>query len=933
MPNGAGSSSRHLLSALAIASGWCGIAYELLYSRLLTTYLGDMFHVNAAILTSFLLGIGLGSAIAHRFTRWLWLIELLIGAYAFLVAGGLFVVETRLLQEGLSLLGGSRLAVIGATFALTLFPASMIGFSVPLFAYYAQAHGRGSGPGASFRRVYWLYNLGAGLCVLSMEYGLLRWWGIRASLLCLASLNAASGCLLFRFRPELSSTSAPPPPSGILGAEEMALFGVGVLSGLYQLFLLKLTEILFGPFHENFALVLAWSLSGIALSSLLIQRLKITFHSLLLLGSALIASVFICFGPLIYTWAVLNGAVGGTWALSRVLKIAMLGLLGGGPILIFGATIPALVTRASSETRSSGRLLSISSFGNCAGYLLAVFLVYERMSYAALALLFPTGLWIAALVARRARGVRTPAWAVPSLALSLLVLAAWPGSLLRLSYREYISLEVLNRAIAGIAGFEELRRFDENVKLIRTSSGETEVVINGYRSLVSSHAHRTNLKELIVGIAPALYAKKHQRALVLGVGTGITAGATASMFRKTTGIEINPAVIAALPRFQDHNLNLLARPEFELVLDDGLSFLARTREKYDAIVSTVTSPLYFSSSKLYTREFLELAKSRLAPGGVYAMWFDSRVTAEGAKIIFRTVQQSFSDCHLVYLSAVYSELICGTGELSPRDIPAEAWSPELLAKIGSERLDLTPNQLLRALIFPKHRILSSTWEAPVNTFDRPQLEFLMASVSLSEVDPKKAWTPYRLAMADLEQSAAADRALTADELLSRCLVFRAVGGVEYPDCASRIGAFRGRLPLSYLRHLAVLLEENDSVGALLPIAEQLGAQERIDEALVLLQRNAGKLGGRGDFQEILSRLHFEKDHALDDKELSNLYRIAPLNPNVRRLLARVCAQRGQTKEAIAHLAVLKQLGGSRPADRDFAAVLARRFPPGGSSSQ
>ncbi len=135
MPNGAGSSSRHLLSALAIASGWCGIAYELLYSRLLTTYLGDMFHVNAAILTSFLLGIGLGSAIAHRFTRWLWLIELLIGAYAFLVAGGLFVVETRLLQEGLSLLGGSRLAVIGATFALTLFPASMIGFSVPLFAY------------------------------------------------------------------------------------------------------------------------------------------------------------------------------------------------------------------------------------------------------------------------------------------------------------------------------------------------------------------------------------------------------------------------------------------------------------------------------------------------------------------------------------------------------------------------------------------------------------------------------------------------------------------------------------------------------------------------------------------------------------------------------------------------------------------------------
>src|SRR5260370_39627689 len=84
-----------MLGTLTVASGWCGIAYELLYSRLLTTYLGDMFHVNAATLTSFLLGIGPSAGIARRFARWLWLVEILIGAYAISVSLTLFVFHNQ----------------------------------------------------------------------------------------------------------------------------------------------------------------------------------------------------------------------------------------------------------------------------------------------------------------------------------------------------------------------------------------------------------------------------------------------------------------------------------------------------------------------------------------------------------------------------------------------------------------------------------------------------------------------------------------------------------------------------------------------------------------------------------------------------------------------------------------------------------------------
>jgi len=60
----------HLLLVLSFASGMCGIAYEILYARLLTTYLGDMFFVSAAILAYFSAGIAVGSLLARRFVRW-----------------------------------------------------------------------------------------------------------------------------------------------------------------------------------------------------------------------------------------------------------------------------------------------------------------------------------------------------------------------------------------------------------------------------------------------------------------------------------------------------------------------------------------------------------------------------------------------------------------------------------------------------------------------------------------------------------------------------------------------------------------------------------------------------------------------------------------------------------------------------------------------
>src|SRR5262245_33888568 len=77
-----------IFSTLLLLSGTCGLAYEVLYPRTLSNFIGDQFTVSASILLTFMLGIGLGTLYAHRLWRWLWLIEAAVGVCGVVFALG-----------------------------------------------------------------------------------------------------------------------------------------------------------------------------------------------------------------------------------------------------------------------------------------------------------------------------------------------------------------------------------------------------------------------------------------------------------------------------------------------------------------------------------------------------------------------------------------------------------------------------------------------------------------------------------------------------------------------------------------------------------------------------------------------------------------------------------------------------------------------------
>ncbi len=908
-----------LLVFFAFVSGMCGISYEVLFSRLLTTYLGDMFHVSAAILATFLLGIGVGALVAHRFLGYLWLVEGLIGLYAALLATLAWAFSPVLLKTIHPWTSGHAFAVVMVVFAALSVPSALIGFSVPLFSAYLKYHARETGIRLSFDKVYFFYNLGAAACVLAIEYYMLRHLGVRDSLYVVASVNLFTATTLKVLVP-------PPPPTNeepLHGAFRRfsdgpvrALFAASLISGVYQLFFLKLAGSFFGPYHENFALVVALGLAGISLGTWWARVHRVSFRGVLIGGAGLVAVAFLLTYPVLFVRAAVGGLLSGFEVPLALVKVAALVLIGGVPYMVFGATVPALVAQSPPDRRVVGHLLFVSSLGNSAGYLLAVLVLFGYLSNRALAILIPAGLLVSGLAWTRARG---PAWrslAFPVTALGLLGFL-WVDRLTHLDYLSFASLKDLRKALSEVREVEVYKRYDSQVSLIQTQDGREILAIDGYRSLTSTKG-QTIPTEIIYGLTPSIYAPAREHALVLGIGKGITAGTVGLTFRETVAVDVNPAIFDLQERFAEHNFHLTTLPGVTLVLDDGLSYLAREEKQYDAIVNTVTTPLFFASSKLYTKDFLELVKSRLRPGGVYAMWFDSRVTEYGARVIFDTIRNTFAHCVLMYLKEAYNQVLCSDSPLVPR-LPEEGhWPAPIREKLYSRGLEPI-NAVLEALILPKHRLFETSFGTPENTFDRPVLEFTMASSSLAGNTAK--WSPYDLIGVDPRASIAEDGPMDDERMSRRCYYMAVLNLRTQPWCERVLVQDRGHLPLSYIRALVRFLRGDHSSRAIrVVLIQALAAQGAFDEALSeldLLAKEDPRLEHNLDYRLTRSLVVFQRDLDVPDDDLMDMYRLAPTDPELRRLLARVSARRGMKQEAMAHVRILRLEGLMTPADEAF----------------
>ena len=139
----------------------------------------------------------------------------------------------------------------------------------------------------------------------------------------------------------------------------------------------------------------------------------------------------------------------------------------------------------------------------------------------------------------------------------------------------------------------------------------------------ASNVPRDMRLQRMLGHLTTLTAPNPRSVLVIGCGAGITAGAVSidPKVERETIVEIEPLVPkAASTYFGKPNFDVLHNPKVQLRIDDGRHYLLTTKEKFDGITIDPLDPWVKGAANLYTKEFFEVMKQHLNPGGTVTMY-------------------------------------------------------------------------------------------------------------------------------------------------------------------------------------------------------------------------------------------------------------------------------------------------------------------------
>jgi spermidine synthase len=148
---------------------------------------------------------------------------------------------------------------------------------------------------------------------------------------------------------------------------------------------------------------------------------------------------------------------------------------------------------------------------------------------------------------------------------------------------------------------------------------------------------------------PALLADKRTNVMVVGLGTGVTAGELTLYpdVKRIDVAEISPSVVKALPFFHEFTHDVQKDPRVKIHLGDAFRIIGRSREKWDIVISEPSNPWVTGVDSLFTREFYRLVKNHLTDNGVLMQWVHTIIAGpDMIEMVLNTVQQEFKYAHI-----------------------------------------------------------------------------------------------------------------------------------------------------------------------------------------------------------------------------------------------------------------------------------------------
>jgi len=718
-----------------VVSGFCGLVYEVVWLRLAMASFGVTAALASIVISMFMAGLGIGSWGAGALTRrtmavgapsalrFYSIAEMLVGVSSMAVPMELKLGRLLLLHMGsFGAWQSSRYYLLtGVWVAIVLVPwCTCMGSTFPLLMAVIKQTARAESE-RSFSYLYVANVIGALVGALVSAFVLIELLGFQGTLYVAGCLNAALAVFAFTLSFKVASSASIEKPAARLAAHPR-LYGLPRRTPLLLLFTTGFVSMgmevvwirQFTPYLGNVVYAFAEILAVYLLATLMGSRDYRGWARTHLPGeSASTWSMLALFAvlPVVAADPMIN--LGSFEATGIRLSVIVLFCA------LAGFLTPLLVDSWSSgDPDRAGAGYAVNIAGCIAGPLTASFLLMpwlgERWSIVALS----TPLFV---IAAFTALPKTSATAASGLGLNP-----------RLKFGLATAAAILLIAISH--DFET--RYAE--KVVRRDYAATAIATgNGFnRQLLVNGVGMTSLTPITKYIAHlplALMPRPARNGLVICFGMGTSFRSMLTWGIPTTVVDLIPSVPALFSYFHADAREVESSPLARIAIDDGRRFLDGSAQSYDVIVvDPPPPPQAAGSSLLYSREFYQVVKQHLRPGGILQIWYpenvdegDAATTASVTKALMESFPyvrafESFDGFGIHFVASMEPIPVVSSSELAAR-MPTAAvadfveWGPQATAQqqfeaVVSRELDLD------TLVAMDPRVPAMQDDQPINEY-------------------------------------------------------------------------------------------------------------------------------------------------------------------------------------------------------------------------
>ncbi|HEY4303613.1 MAG TPA: fused MFS/spermidine synthase [Gemmatimonadaceae bacterium] len=650
-----------LLLLLFVGSGCAALIYEIVWFQLIELVIGSSAVSLGVLLGTFMGGMCIGSLLLPKYVK---PDQHPLRAYAMLEAGigvlGLVVLAVVPLVGSIytaTAMGGLFGILWRALLcAICLLPPTILmGATLPAIARWVETTPKG----VSWLGFFYGSNIAGAVfgCLLAGFY-LLRVHDMTTTTVVAVLINflvAGSGLALSKrapHRPQVTETEAEEADATEVSTAAKAVYiaiGLSGLSGLgAEVVWTRLLSLMLGASVYTFSIILAVFLIGLGFGSSAGSFLARGKHPRAMLGwSQLLLAVGIAWAAVMMSkslpyWPINPSLSQNPWIMFQMDLIRSLVAVFPAAFL-WGASFPLAIAAVVGPGQDAGKLVGRVYAANTVGAILGslIFSVIvipsigtqsgERLLIAVAlvsAIVIFASVWDddRSAVAVSAGG-RTPRPDV-------MPRAEWVGVGVAMVVGLALLITVPKVPDGLVAYGRFLATYTEEPKYLYVGEGMNSSIAvseeaSGARNFhVAGKVEASSLPQdmrlqRMLGHLSALLVNEPKSVLVVGFGAGVTAGSfvTHPGIKRIVICEIEPLIPKVVSTyFTQQNYNVANDPRVEIVYDDARHFILTTKEKFDVITSDPIHPWVKGAATLYTKEYFELVKKHLNPGGVVTQW-------------------------------------------------------------------------------------------------------------------------------------------------------------------------------------------------------------------------------------------------------------------------------------------------------------------------